>query len=233
MGILVLVLSLAVASVMAKKAGKGGKEEKEEGKGFCLTEKHMMMICKAGSSLGERTTAAMETCSGNDMAETRAKKGKNKGKGKGQGKGKGKAKPNKPKECPSVDKLEAMAMEKYAGEICVFQELGWMDSDMKEMEEVIQADMDTLPTEIAEALKGDEYEECLVRAEEKMKSMDKNYKKCEDKYDEEEEARLMELFTGIAETECFKYVFKNSCESYVKDKLSSILEGGMTAAGRK
>ena len=25
------------------------------------------------------------------------------------------------------------------GEICVFQELGWMDSDMNEMEEVIQA----------------------------------------------------------------------------------------------
>ena len=63
------------------------------------------------------------------------------------------------------------------GEICVFQELGWMDSDMNEMEEVIQADIDTLPTEIAEALKGDQYEECLAMAEEKMKSMDKKYKK--------------------------------------------------------
>ena len=39
------------------------------------------------------------------------------------------------------------------GEICVFQELGWMDSDMNEMEEVIQADIDTLPTEIADTLK--------------------------------------------------------------------------------
>merc|ERR1719435_153476 len=54
--------------------------------------------------------AAMETCSSNDMAETRAKKGKGKGKGK----------PNKANKCPSVDNLEAMAMEKYAGEICVF-----------------------------------------------------------------------------------------------------------------
>ena len=63
------------------------------------------------------------------------------------------------------------------GEICVFQELGWMDGDMKEMEEVIQADIDTLPTEIAEALKGDQYEECLAMAEEKMKSMEKKYKK--------------------------------------------------------
>merc|ERR1712168_797773 len=108
----------------------------------------MMMICKAGSSLGERTMAAMETCSSSDMAETRAKKG--------NGKGKGKGKPNKANKCPSVNKLEAMAMEKYAGEVCVFQELGWMDSDMNEMKEVIQADIDTLPPAIADALKGDE-----------------------------------------------------------------------------
>merc|ERR1712055_1256961 len=171
--------------------------------------------------------AAMETCSDNAVAEARAKKGKGKKPKPNKGKGKGKNK------CPSVDKLEKMAMDEYADEICVFQELGWMDSDMNEMEEVIQADIDTLPNEISEALKGDEYEDCVLKAEEKMKSMDKKYKKCEDKYDDEDKARLVELFTGIAETECFKVVFKNSCESYVKDKLSSILEGGMTAAGRK
>merc|ERR1712002_566908 len=190
----------------------------------------MMMICKAGTSLGERTMAAMQTCTSNDVAETRAKKGK----GNGKGKGKGKGKPNKNK-CPSVDDLEEMAMKKYAGEICVFQELGWMDSDMNEMKEVIQADIDTLPPVIAEALNGDKYEECLVEAEEKMKSMDKKYKKykCDDKYDEEEQARLKALFTGIAETECFKIVFKNSCGSYVKNKLTEILEGGMPVAGRK
>merc|ERR1719315_407933 len=159
--IIVLVLSLAVA-----KKGKG-KGEKEEGKGLCLTEENMMMICKAGSSLGERTMSAMETCSDNAMAEGRANKGKGNGKKPKPNKGKGKGK-NK---CPSVDKLEKMAMDEYADEICVFQELGWMDSDMNEMEEVIQADIDTLPTEIAEALKGEQYEACLAKAEEKMKNM--------------------------------------------------------------
>merc|ERR1719309_1892759 len=150
------------------------------------------------------------------------------------GKGKGKPnKPNKPNECPSVDDLEAMAMEKYAGEICVVQELGWMDSDMNEMEEVILADIETLPTEIKEPLMGDEYKECLLMAEEKMKSMDKEYKNCEDEYDDEEKERLVELFTGIAETECFMYVFKKSAGSYMKDNLATILGGGMTAAGRK
>merc|ERR1711862_572430 len=209
---------------MAKKAGKGGeggKGEKEAAKGLCLTEEQMMMICKAGTALGERTMAAMETCSDNVVAEGRAKKGKGNGKKPKPNKGKGKGKDK----CPSVDDLEAMAMEKYAGEICVFRELGWMDSDMNEMEEVIQADIDTLPTEISEALKGDQYEECLVMAEEKMKSMEKKYKKCLKKYDEEEKARLDELFTAIAETECFMTVFKKSCGSYVKNNLSTILGG--------
>jgi len=245
--ILVLVISLAVASVLSKKAGagKGGKEgkggkggkgekgEKEEGNGLCLTKEHMMMMCSAGSSLGERTMAAKETCFGNAVAEERAKKGKGKGKkpkpnkpNKGKGKGKGKDK------CPPVDDIEEWAMEKYAGEICVFQELGWMDSDMNEMEEVIQADIDTLPTDIADALKGDPYAECLAMAEKKMESMAKKYN-CEGKYDEEEKARLDELFTGIAETECFMYVFKESCGSYVKKNLSTILGGLMPAAGRK
>merc|ERR1712002_218782 len=155
-----------------------------------------MMICKAGTALGERTMAAMETCSDTTVAEGRARKGKGNGKKPKPNKAKGKGKDK----CPSVDKLEAMAMEKYAGEICVFQELGWMDSDMNEMEEVIQADIDTLPLEIAEALKGDDFEQCLVMAEEKMKSMDKEYKHCEKKYSEEEKERLVELFTGIAET---------------------------------
>merc|ERR1712212_1347856 len=126
-----------------------------------------------------------------------------------------------------------MAMDEYAGEICVFKELGWMDSDMNEMEEVIQADIDTLPTEIAEALNGDQYEECLAMAEEKMKSMDKKYKKCEKEYDEEEKERFVELFTGIAETGCFMAVFKKSCGSYVKSNLSKILGGVTTAVGTK
>merc|ERR1712121_414958 len=179
---LVLVLSLAVASVLSKKGGKGGKGGKEgkEEKGLCLTEEHMMMMCKAGTALGERTMAAMETCFGNAVAEGGAKKGKGKGNKPKPNKGKG----NKPK-CPKVDELEAKAMEEYAGEICMFQELGWMDSDMNEMEEVIQADIDTLPPKIAEALKGDPYAECLAVAEEKRKNMEKKYKHCEKKYDEE------------------------------------------------
>merc|ERR1712106_206018 len=54
--ILVLVVSLAVASVQAKKAkgGKGGKPAKGEPSGLCLSEEKMMMICHAGSAWEKR-----------------------------------------------------------------------------------------------------------------------------------------------------------------------------------
>ena len=122
------------------------------------------MICHTGSALGEKANAAMEVCTAS--AEERAKKGKGKGKAKGKGKGKGKT----PK-CPTVAEIMDMAGEEYAGEMCVFTELGWMDDDMNSDEELIQADIDTLPTEIAEALNGDEYDQCVTKAEEKMASM--------------------------------------------------------------
>merc|ERR1719369_408938 len=66
-----------------------------------------MNICHAGSTLGEKANAAMAACSA--TAEERAKKGKGKGKGK---------------KCPSVDKIMDMVAEEYAGEICVFTEIG-------------------------------------------------------------------------------------------------------------
>merc|ERR1712106_962063 len=71
--ILILVVSLAVASVQAKfrKGGKGGKPAKAEPAGLCLSKENMMMICHAGSALGEKANAAMEVCSAN--AEARDK----------------------------------------------------------------------------------------------------------------------------------------------------------------
>merc|ERR1719474_2115440 len=50
--------------------------------------------------------------------------------------------------------------KRNAGEVCMFTEMGWMDNDMNANEELIQADIDTLPADIADALNGEEYETC-------------------------------------------------------------------------
>ena len=74
--ILLLVVVLSVAAVQAKKAngkGKPSKGEKEPKSGFCMSEEEMMMFCHAGSALGEKANAAMETCAV-DMRKGKGKK---------------------------------------------------------------------------------------------------------------------------------------------------------------
>merc|ERR1719431_1196730 len=127
--ILLLVVVLSVAAVQAKKAngkGKPSKGEKEPKSGFCMSEEEMMMFCHAGSALGEKANAAIETCA----AAVDMRKGKGK--------------------CPTHEELMEMAAGEYAGEMCVFTELGWIDSDYVSDDALILEDINTLPTEIAE-----------------------------------------------------------------------------------
>ena len=119
-----------------------------------------------------------------------------------------------------------MAAEEYAGEICVFTELGWLDNDMVSDDELIQADIETLPSEIGEALGGDDYAECVAKADDKMASM---APECDSSYTEEEMEQLMELVNGVAHTKCFMAIFKTSCGSNVENTLAS-MAGSMVAS---
>merc|ERR1711915_833473 len=89
---------------------------------------------------------------------------------------------------------------------------------MNANEELIQADIDTLPAEIADALNGEEYETCYNKA---IKKMAKMAPKCDSKYSEDEMAQLEELADGVAHSECFMAVFKKSCGDYVMKTLAS------------
>merc|ERR1712183_105141 len=221
--ILLLVVVLSVAAVQAKKAngkGKPSKDEKEPKSGFCMSEEEMMMFCHAGSALGEKANAAMETCAAAvDMR---------KGKGKKPSKGKGK--------CPTHDQLMEMAAGEYAGEMCVFTEMGWIDSDYVSDDALILEDINTLPTEIAEALNSDEYDQCVVEAEAKMMKMMKKElgNKCLKTYTEEEMAEGAEVMNGVAHTECFKGIFMESCGLYISNSMAAMVGSGNTVtAGRK
>ena len=53
----------------------------------------------------------------------------------------------------------------------MFTEVGWLDNELNANEELIEADIKTLPEDIAAALNGREYETCYNMAIEKMASM--------------------------------------------------------------
>merc|ERR1712183_1180941 len=218
-----LVVVLSVAAVQAKK-GKGNakpsKVEKAPESGFCMTDAEMMMFCHAGSALGEKVDAAMDTCAeqlNGTMGETaRAldivldmrKKGKKPSKGKGK--------------CPTHEELMEMAAVEYSGAMCMFTEMGWIDSGYVSDDALILEDINSLPTEIAEALNSDEYDQCVEEAEAKMMKMMKKElgNKCLKTYTEEEMAEGAEVMNGIAHTECFKGIFMKSCGLYISNTMA-------------
>merc|ERR1712213_220322 len=159
--------------------------------GLCMEDEEGMYWCTTGTPLGEKLSAAMMTCSGAEEAEGRKKgNGKKCKKGKkckGKGKGKG-------KKCFTVEEVEAWFMEEFAGELCVFSELGWLDE-------------------------AGNYDN--VTAEADLMSEDKKVKKCVEsgKYTEEDLGKLQELAKATAGMKCFVNMFQKSCNNFVGEQI--------------
>jgi len=219
--------------------GEGPGGNKPEPRGFCIDEEKVVGICMAGSAVVEKAIPAWESCadqcegymrSSVGLPDMRAKKPKGKG-GKGKpskpskGKGKGK-KPSKGKgNCPTVSQIKEKTKEKFACEICHFTAMGWIDDEMVADETIIQEDIETLPSEISEALMGEEYEECMSKFEEKERAKEK----CS--YTEEEKTELEEVFRGVAHTQCFKAVFEIGCGTFMENTIHDMIYGSGSGSG--
>ena len=75
---------LQVSLVVALASGQGKEEDSKEA-GLCMSEEEVVYWCTAGTPLGDKLGAAMESCS--ETEEPAGRKGKGRGKGKGKGKG--------------------------------------------------------------------------------------------------------------------------------------------------
>merc|ERR1712126_78159 len=158
--VLFLVLSVAFAAKGGKggKGGKGkkpGKGEKQEPEGLCLEPEMIIKMCVMGTPFGEKMMQAKMTC----LAPMESRKGKGKGKGK------------KPSKCPSIDDIADEVAKEMSDEICIFQELGWLDADYNEDEAMYMADIDS----------DDDFEECYMMVEAAMDAKmnkDKKMKAC-------------------------------------------------------
>merc|ERR1711963_878855 len=180
-------------------------EDSETRSGLCKEDEEVMYWCTVGTPLGEKLSAAMMTCSGAEEAEGRKKgNGKKCKKGKkckGKGKGKG-------KKCLTVEEVEAWFMEEFAGELCVFSELGWLDEAGNYDNVTAEADLMTLPSNVSAAV-----------------SEDKKVKKCVEsgKYTEEDLGKLQELAKATAGMKCFVNMFQKSCNNFVGEQIYQAL----------
>merc|ERR1712025_1408215 len=164
-----------------------------------------------GSPFGEKMMDAKMKC----MApESRKKKP-----------GKGGKKPSK---CPSIEDIAEEVAKEMSDEICIFQELGWMDADWNEDEAMYMADIASLPSNVTEALDSDDdFEESYKEVEACMTkkfNKDKKMKKCYKKMSDEDKAKLYEIGEFIAGTVCFKKNFMKACTGEVKSKIAQMMD---------
>lgn len=178
--------------------------------GFCLDHKTTGAICLAGSTLADKMPAAFETCFG-DMAAAGRRRGGKRGKGK---------------RCPSFEKIMGWVEEEFMEDGCVLQQLGWIDEEGNEIQDVIDADLATLAPGVQAGLSEDALDECVA---ETIKKMDAKYAKCADKYNEEETATLEEVGVKIASYKCFMGMFKNACGGYIQSEYVEPLVQSLSA----
>ena len=113
-------------------------------------------------------------------------------------------------------------------EICVFQELGWIDDKWNHDDARYMADISTLPPKVTAALDEDEdfakcYEEVECEMNKKMEK-DKDMKKCMKKMSKEDLAKLNEVGEFMAGTICFKKQLMKACTCQVKSTMMKKLQ---------
>jgi len=206
--------------------------------GLCMDPEMIIKMCVMGTPLGQKMCDAKKKCkkpmkpmkpelemcskpkpTGRmfEVIESRKKK---------PGK---KPKPSKkPTKCPSVDDIIAGIAEEMSEEICVFQELGWIDDKWNHDDARYMADIATLPPKVTAALDEDEdfakcYEEVECEMNKKMEK-DKDMKKCMKKMSKEDLAKLNEVGEFMAGTICFKKQLMKACTCQVKSTMMKKLQ---------
>ena len=187
------------------------KDDKDMDAGFCLDHETTGAICLAGSSLAEKMPAAFQACFGGGEV---AAAGRRRGNGGGRG-----------RRCPSFEKIMRKVEKKFADEMCVLKQLGWVDEEGNDINDTIMADIATLNEGVQAGLSEEAVEECVAEI---MAEMDGKYAKCADKYTDEEKATLEEVGVKIASYKCFMGQFKDACGSFIKSEYVEPLVASLT-----
>merc|ERR1712179_532610 len=182
--------------------------------GLCLEDDEVVAMCTVGTDIGSKLEAAAAACENGPAA------GRRRGKGKGKGQ----------KKCPTVEEVWGKVQEEMGDELCVFQQIGWLDESYEFDNATAVADIASLPQEVSMALDENDMGECVESVMEYM-GEDKKMAKCWDKYSEEDQEALMGMGYLTASVKCFLDGFMDACGEHVKAELMSAYF--TQAAGRR
>merc|ERR1712061_322286 len=242
-------LIVAIALVCLAEAKKGGKgkgkkpqkfsseemsseemssKEMGDDEGMCADPMEMGALCMAGTDMGDKMMAAMAECFNmpEEMRKGKAGKGK-KGKG-GKGKGKG-DKGGKGEKCPSFDDLMSKIEAETADERCMMEKMGWMDSGMNVMMDVMEADFGSLNPALTDRIDEQQVKMC---ANQTMDMMAKEGQMCASSYNDEEIETLETIGMHIAMAECSHKAFMKACGEYIKESFMGFMMEANAPAGK-
>merc|ERR1712128_354882 len=212
--------------VLAASADSSEEKGRNEDGGLHFDAKEVAMACTAGTPIGAKLANAFATClgaSGTDDVEiatdgttlttttgsiviNRRRKPCRGRKCRGKGK----------KRCPSVEDIKEKIGAEMEDDLCILNQLGWIDSEGEAVEEVMTADLMTLPTDVSAKLSEDKVGSC---ADEMVSKMSKKHRRCAKMYSADDMAQLSELGLKVASYKCFQKQFAKSCQAYVREEI--------------
>merc|ERR1739844_240336 len=143
-------------------------------------------------------------------------------------KGKGK------KKCPSVDDIKEKMETEMEGDMCILSQLGWIDADGQAIEDVMTADLMTLPGDVSAKLSEDKVAECADKMVTKMAKKwqtAKKHKRCAKMYSSNDMDQLRELGLKVASYKCFEKQFAKSCQEFVRQEIYQFYMEKMEQSG--
>merc|ERR1711892_410438 len=211
--------------VLAASADSSEEGRNEDG-GLHFDAKEVAMACTAGTPIGAKLANAFATClgaSGTDDVEiategttlptttgsivvNRRRKPCRGRKCRGKGK----------KRCPGVEDIKEKIGAEMEDDLCILNQLGWIDSEGEAVEEVMTADLMTLPTDVSANLSKDKIGSC---ADKMVSKMSEKHRRCAKMYSADDMAKLSELGLKVASYKCFQKQFAKSCQAFVRKEI--------------
>merc|ERR1712027_288394 len=239
MGIVTVILSIKImkaifliclAFVAAQKPNKPNKPSKPnkpqlvsekltEFKSLELEAHEVAYLCTAGTDIGNRLTAAWDVCMPMPNMTTTAE---------------GRQKPNKPnnqpnKKCPTVEEVQEWFFKAHEDQLCMFTSIGWLDDAYNFDNVTAEADVLSLPADVAAQLTWEGLGMCMDEFMGEMAS-DPFAAKCFTKYSEDEIAVLVKMAEATAAMKCFLDKFNMACNGFVKQEIMNFA-ATLTASG--
>merc|ERR1712128_74891 len=212
--------------VLAASADSSEEKGRNEDGGLHFDAKEVAMACTAGTPIGAKLANAFATClgaSGTDDVEiategttlptttgsiviNRRRKPCRGRKCRGKGK----------KRCPGVEDIKEKIGAEMEDDLCILNQLGWIDSEGEAVEDVMTADLMTLPTDVSAKLSEDKIGSC---ADKMVSKMSKKHRRCAKMYSADDMAQLSELGLKVASYKCFQEQFAKSCQAFVRKEI--------------